>query len=139
MSQHDALHQPHPPALPGIPPEADGLFRQLMAEPPVPVIELVIQVSAHMDEIRRQAVGDETVDFALAEELAKRSVKLLERSAPDPSEANRQLIQAAVRYFVENDDAEDDLNSVVGFNDDAQVMNAVATYLGYPDLLVHLE
>jgi uncharacterized membrane protein YkvA (DUF1232 family) len=79
------------------------------------------------------------VDFALAEELAKRSVKLLERSAPDPSEANRQLIQAAVRYFVENDDAEDDLNSVVGFNDDAQVMNAVATYLGYPDLLVHLE
>jgi hypothetical protein len=43
-----------------------------------------------------------------------------------------------VRYFVLNEDAEGDMDSLVGFDDDALVFNAVVEELGHADLVVDL-
>jgi hypothetical protein len=39
-------------------------------------------------------------------------------------------VQAAVRYLVIEDDATNDLGSILGLDDDAEVMNAVLRRLG---------
>jgi hypothetical protein len=43
------------------------------------------------------------------------------------------MVQAAVRYFLIEDDADGDLDSILGLDDDADVMNAVLRHLGYDD------
>ena len=58
-------------------------------------------------------------------------MKLLSSVKDDTPDAERLAIQAAVRYFVLEDDAESDLNSVIGLDDDAEVVNAVLRHLGH--------
>lgn len=53
--------------------------------------------------------------------------------APEP---DQRAIQAACLYYVHLDDEEDDFSSVVGFDDDAEVLNHVANRLGRADLFV---
>lgn len=58
------------------------------------------------------------------------------RDTPDTA---RNAVYAAARYFALHDDGNPDLDSVVGFHDDAEVLNAVARYLGRQDLVIELE
>jgi uncharacterized membrane protein YkvA (DUF1232 family) len=48
----------------------------------------------------------------------------------------RAVITGAVRYFLDENDASDDLNEVFGFDDDLAVLNAVTITLGKTDLLI---
>ena len=43
-------------------------------------------------------------------------------------------VQAAVSYFIDCDDAEHDMDSLSGFDDDIGVFNAVCDHLGHSDL-----
>ena len=50
----------------------------------------------------------------------------------------RALLRGAITYFAQREDDEDDLDSVIGFDDDARVLSAVAEALGRPDLIVDI-
>ena len=59
------------------------------------------------------------------------TLALLDRTAAEGPRA-RRLAQVAARYFVLQDDGDDDLSSPFGFDDDIEVFNAVVTALGQP-------
>ena len=66
-------------------------------------------------------------------DLAAHLLGTIGEGTPDET---RLLIQAAVRYFLIEEDGDGDLNSVLGFDDDAEVMNAVLVHLGHGGWLV---
>ena len=91
---------------------------------------------AYVERLQAEAGTHEFLDLGLAEALGKACLRLLERL--DDAQTNGPgLIQAAVQYFVLEEDAEDDL-SVAGFDDDAEVFNAVVRHLGWPELAVEV-
>ena len=79
------------------------------------------------------------LDPVLARSLGDTCVKLLATVDDDTKPAARQAIQAAVRYLILEDDAESDLDSVIGLDDDAEVLNAVLSYLGREDWTVQIR
>ena len=60
-------------------------------------------------------------------DLCRSLVKAL---PPDPPERQHRLTQAAIRYFVLEDDADSDAESMIGFDDDLMVATAVVDALG---------
>ncbi len=117
-------------SLSGIPKEALDLWQHLLAEDLVPVDQLRAEVAEYEKHIAEQARSREFLDTSTAGQLAKVSLKLLGTVTADTSPDDRLLIQAAIRYFVLEEDAEGDLESVTGFDDDVEVMNAVLRHLG---------
>jgi len=51
----------------------------------------------------------------------------------------RALIRGAVEYFLLTDDASDDLDDALGFDDDARVVNSVLDRIGRPQFRVDLS
>ena len=78
------------------------------------------------------------VDLDLAERVGNACLTLLEAWPLLPAYEQR-LIQAACLYFADTDDEDDDFTSVIGFEDDAEVLNHVASLVGRDDLLIELE
>lgn len=70
-------------------------------------------------------------DTHSASALHSATLALLERTSAGPVRT-RRLAQVAARYFVMQDDGEDDLQSPYGFDDDVEVFNAVVHALGEP-------
>lgn len=119
-------------AIDGIPEAARPLWTRLMGEPLVPVHELFKQVRDYQQTIaERSQWRDADVDPTLANALIDASLKLLGTLNANSPEPTRRLIQAAVRYFVIEDDADGDLDSILGLDDDAEVVNAVLRHLGH--------
>lgn len=117
--------------------EQREVFEKLLEQEPRPLGELRDEVVAYLMHVRRAAEKSNVVDLEMAEDIAKAARALIRhfRSRRDDEEAQR-LIHAAVLYFVMEEDAEEDLASVIGFDDDAEVISAVAVVLDLPDLAV---
>ena len=113
----------------GIPHKARPLWDKLMAEEVIPVHQLFSEVTEYRKAIEA-ARRMEHVDDTLADALADVSLQLLQTIGPNTTEETRRVIQGAVRYFVLEDDIDGDLDSVLGFDDDAEVMNAALDHLG---------
>jgi hypothetical protein len=125
--------------LEGIPAAARVLWKQLCAEELRPVHELFKEVRAYQQALaKRSTWQDDDFDPQLARSLADASLKLLGTLNEDTPEPTRRLVQAAVRYFVIEDDADSDLDSILGLDDDAEVVNAVLRHLGYQDWIVNI-
>jgi len=113
------------------------LFTQLCAEPSLDLSELREALRAHLEKITSAVAENEFLDLRLARAIAASVEALLDEAATRDEHA-RRLVQAAVRYFLLDDDAEHDLESVCGLDDDAAVCNAVASALGREELRVLL-
>jgi uncharacterized membrane protein YkvA (DUF1232 family) len=61
--------------------------------------------------------------------------RLLAAMPAEPSDEQHRLTQLAICYFVLEEDIEDDNNSMIGFDDDLQVVIAVVEQLGQHELL----
>lgn len=123
-----------------IPNAAKPIWEDLMRQPLMPLHDLYQQLSAYEAELnQRRRSRDPDVDATLARELMVACRHLLDTLSEDTAEDTRHMVQAAVRYFIIEDDAEADLNSILGLDDDAEVVNAVLTHLGYLDWLVELQ
>ena len=126
--------------LEGIPDAAKELWGNLVAEDLRPVHELFKEVREYQQALaKRSQWHDDDVDPALARGLAEASLRLLGTLSDDTPETTRHLIQAAVRYFVIEDDADSDLDSILGLDDDAEVVNAVLRHLGRESWLVQVQ
>jgi uncharacterized membrane protein YkvA (DUF1232 family) len=125
--------------LPGIPEAARELWRTLVSQPLVPTTELQGELRTYRQSLARNAQWNDEVDPRLAQALDNACVKLLSTVDAQTPPAERQAIQAAVRYFILEDDAESDLDSVIGLDDDAEVLNAVLAHLGRSDWSVQVR
>jgi len=116
----------------GIPEASQEFWDQLLKEELVPVHELFTQVREYQKTLNSRAEwkGDD-MDSKLAQQLSETSIKLLGTLNESSPNSTRLLIQAAVRYFVLEEDADSDLDSILGLDDDAEVMNAVLRHLGH--------
>lgn len=101
------------------------------------IAALSCDVEAHLKKIRSILARNEFLDLALAERTTNALLALLNDypKYPDP---HRALVVGAARYFVMDQDAENDLHSLLGFDDDAAVLNFVLDAIGRPDLKVNL-
>lgn len=108
---------------------------RLLGEDPLPVEQLRQDLRAHLATVQEAAKINPHLEPRLAHRLVEVCHALLDEAASQGTDDPRRLVQAAVRYFVEDDDSEHDLTSVVGLVDDAEVCNAVARALGRGDLV----
>lgn len=94
------------------------------------------ELNVYLDTVRQVASVAVGMDLVLAERLATVLLQLVEHTAGD-SEERRKVVDAAVTYFVQEEEDEE-ITGVLGFDDDIQVVNAVARAVGRPDLSVPL-
>jgi hypothetical protein len=120
-----------------VPSEAAALFPQLprrmaieleaLASEPSPVDALGAAVDAHTRQLYLDAVVNEGIDLDLVCELQRRSHALLANWGGASSEARRWIL-AAVRYFIESNEAASDFVEA-GLEDDRAVIDAVEGWL----------
>lgn len=117
------------------PPEARTHLERLWSEPVKSIEGLRAEVVRYIQQLTELRSEYEFLDLATAQRIASQCLAHLswleDHNRPDPA----RLIQVAVRYFVEDEDAESDLSSPIGFDDDAAVVEAVARVLGTERLL----
>jgi uncharacterized membrane protein YkvA (DUF1232 family) len=119
--------------------EARDIFIRLLREEPLPLGELRDEVAAYLLRLEREADLDEAIDLDMAEAIARSLRGLLDHVADEGDEEAHRLVHAAVRYFILEEDAEDDLASLIGFDDDAEVVTEVAEALDRPDLAIDTD
>lgn len=123
------------PSIPGIPAEAQRLFDAHHDAELVPVLALRDELAAYAERIAARTPDNEMLDARVGQELVRLCEALLS-TAEDADEPTRRLVQAAVRYFVDEQDVEPDRETMWGLDDDAAVCNAVARHLGRDELVV---
>jgi uncharacterized membrane protein YkvA (DUF1232 family) len=115
-----------------------GHLQALRQTPPRTPDELRRLVTAHQKRAEQAAVADPFVDLARATQVADACLALLD-ALPTLPDDHRSWVAAACLYFVDEDDEEDDFASIVGFDDDAEVVTYVADRLGLPHLKIDLD
>lgn len=127
-----------PATIPGIPHESQALFDRLHDAPLAPLVELRAELQAYVARIGSATAANELLDGTLVDSITRCCEGLLDMLEKDADEATRRLVQAAVRYFVAEEDVEPDRDSLWGLDDDAVVCGAVANHLGRDDLMYML-
>jgi hypothetical protein len=106
--------------------------------PLAPKHELVALINDYADEIARVANRRGDLDINLADCIARCCLTLLNEQWEGEGDHRNRLIQAACYYYVENDDEDGDLQSVYGFDDDAELLNVILEHLDRPDLAIQI-
>ncbi|GEM_PF-3362478 len=86
-------------------------------------------VVAHLKTLREAGRENEFLDLVQAERLTTRSLALLDRLQDGMPDVERKLILAAVYYFIVGEDGESDTGSILGLDDDEQVLEVVEKVL----------
>lgn len=106
-----------------LPGEAEAVFTQLLTTPLKSMIELRRAVAEHLKEFEEAFESHEFLDLSGAEKLTADALRLLERWS-SLYVAEKHLVQAAILYFVESEEADDDFR-IGGLRTDKLVMEAV--------------
>lgn len=113
-----------------LPSELATQYGRCLQEASRPPEALRSEVEDYLATLRRRAATDAFLDLTTAEQVARGCHELLERLGEAGDEEDHGAVQAAVAYFVLEDDAEED-GSVIGFDDDLQVVEATFRALGW--------
>ena len=92
--------------------------------------DLEANIREYRASLRARAVESEFLDLETARRVAACCHALLVQLAGSPSPAHHRAVQAAVDYFLLEDDGEED-GSIVGFDDDLEVVRVTAEVLGW--------
>ncbi|MCA9513865.1 MAG: hypothetical protein KC635_02880 [Myxococcales bacterium] len=123
--------------MPGVPDHSRALLQQLLAEDLIPVEALPHIVESYRRVIHEARKKNPRTNVVMGDMIANSLVALLKKVTPKTGEQNLRIIQAAVRYFViQNDGVTHDLETEAGFDDDARVVNAVLRFFGRDDLMI---
>jgi uncharacterized membrane protein YkvA (DUF1232 family) len=120
------------PVPKNLPPEALNTYKRYLEQPLAPKDTLSKLVNDYVATLQNKSKTNEMVDLTLAKSIAASLLDLIEKQEGD----ELSHVQAAVHFFVENRDYIPDLESIAGFDDDAQVLNAVCEHLNRNDLEV---
>ena len=116
-------------------PNTRRIAEQLAGEALVSVQVLSDELQQYVEELDAHSSNAGFFDHDVARRIAALCWKLLDALPAEPDERQHRLTQLAVNYFVLAEDAQDDNHSLVGFEDDLQVVTAVIHELGLNHLL----
>lgn len=111
---------------PGLPESTLENFRRLLAFPLDTPARMLLGVDRHMHNIVQALPEYPNLNEPQAREIVAQLKQLLAYDPANTPELHQQWIQAAARYFFLNDDGAHDWATRDGFEDDAQVVAAVA-------------
>jgi len=99
------------------------------------------RIQGYLAEIEAAWKLDESTDVDTARKIAAALEDLIKTDCADPSLTNegRALLRGAIEYFLLTVDNQDDITDLLGFDDDARVVNAVSDVLERPDLRVEFS
>lgn len=117
------------------PDEQDQFRRLCLPTTPEDLAALPEVVDLHLSQIESEAGPNADVEAAQA--IGRSLIALLSAGLTFDDD-QRALIRGAVEYFLLVDDASGDLEDVLGFDDDARVLNSVLDRIGQPQLKVDL-
>lgn len=109
----------------GLPAPVATIFKRLMREPRLSRQEMRRRVASYVVDLETLARAVDYIDVDLVQSIATRCYHLIDGLREGPAEDQRRLVQAAVLYFLVEDDAEGDTSSLIGFDDDRLVVDAV--------------
>lgn len=113
-----------------LPPRVGRIVERLVRERRISPVELHRLVSDYRSGLEGAARGGAFLDVILATQVANLLHRLVDTLQQPVTPEHHRLVQAAVRYFVFEDDAESDRDSLIGFEDDRLVAITVAAELG---------
>ena len=117
------------------PGEVDRFVSAARPTGPEELAGLRLRVLAHAARVAELGRQQPRVDVETAQRIAGVLTQLCDE--PDQlADDQRALLRGAVEYFVLDDDEVDDTDDVIGFDDDARVVNAVTAALGRHDLRI---
>lgn len=116
-------------------PDIRRILQKLAQEALVSQADLAHQMNVYSEGLDNRAQRAEFFDLETAKRSATLCRKLLKALPPEPSTEQHRLTQLAISYFVLEHDAEDDNESLIGFDDDLQVAMAVIEALNLQHLL----
>lgn len=111
-------------------PTTRRIAEQLFEETLVPVPVLSDELEQYVESLTAHAANAEFVDDGIAEKITTLCWKLIGAMPEQPDERQHRLTQLAVNYFVLAEDGHDDQHSMIGFDDDLEVVSAVVRELG---------
>jgi hypothetical protein len=118
-------------------PDEQSRFRRLCLETSsAELSELAGVLQLHIERVRD--IADHRTDVEMAERIAVVLNDLLSGSTGFAPE-ERVLLRGAVEYFLLTDDADGDLTDVLGFDDDARVLNSVLDRIERPELRIMFD
>lgn len=118
-----------------VPADIGAALRPLLDRPLAGADELRATTARFLSEIETEGSSNRVVDVELARRIAERLGSLIDGLGVGATEGRRRLVQAAVLYFVEVKDVDEDTSSPSGFDDDSLLVDLVAEALGRNDLL----
>ncbi len=92
-------------------------------------------LDAYLKKIVVESRTNAGIDIGLIQRMVAVFKKLLQSFSRLP-EGHQFVVSAAIRYFIDSDDAQNDFAEPFGFDDDLAVLNAALLALGREDLLV---
>lgn len=107
-----------------------ALFQRLMAGPRLSREELRRRVATYLVSVEVSSRDVDHMDVNTAQAIANRCYRLIDTLTVESGEQHRRMVQAAVLYFVMEADAEDDRESLIGFEDDKLVVETACRELG---------
>jgi len=108
---------------------------QLAGEALVSEKVLSDELQQYVKELEHHSSNGEFFDHDTAGRIAALCWKLLDALPAEPNERQHRLTQLAINYLVLAEDAQDDNYSLVGFEDNLQVVTAVIHVLDFGHLL----
>ncbi len=103
-----------------------------------PVAELLALAAVHLDVVRAAHHQNTLVNLRLAEAICDVIKVVIGEWAVVPASAQPWL-RGAIAYFAHQSDEQPDLASPIGFEDDAEVLNACLRLAGRDDLCLKPE
>ena len=127
------------PELRGIPQETVTVFQQCVEDAEgVDPAHLLANARTHMETIRSACGDNALLCVDLAEAIHERIEAVLNQWEALPGSA-RRFCAGMILYFTTDLDDEPDLSSPIGFEDDAELLNACLRMAEMDDLLIDLE
>lgn len=118
-------------------PDEQSRFRKLcIPTDSTELAELASVVELHLQHVKELA--DHRTDVETAERMATVFGQLLSHGA-DYAADERALLRGAIEYFLMTDDADGDLEDVLGFDDDVRVLNSVLGRIDRADLMITFD
>jgi hypothetical protein len=100
--------------------------------------DLKSQADLYFDRVKEAHEKNSIVNVKLAGAIVS-SIYTVCENWEDISETAKPWCKGMIQYFAKPDDDENDLESPIGFDDDADVLNACLKFANRPDLCVDPE
>ncbi len=100
--------------------------------------DIVKEARSHLGKVRNAYAENHMINLRLATAICETIAETAARWEVIP-ENNRSWLMGAFLYFVTREDDEPDFRSPIGFEDDAEVLNACLCFAQMEDLCLDVE